>query len=142
MSDLRRVSPTEAKQLVDDGYVYVDVRSEPEFEEAHPTGSVNVPLMHMGAGGMSPNPEFVEVMTRAFAKDAKIVVGCKAGGRSLKAAQALIAAGFTSIVDQRAGFDGVRDAFGKVTEAGWGPSGLPVERGATAGATYAEIKKR
>ncbi|MFO0660436.1 MAG: rhodanese-like domain-containing protein [Polyangiaceae bacterium] len=95
MSDLRRVSPVEAKQLVDEGYAYLDVRSEPEFEEGHPAGSVNVPLLHMTAGGMSPNPDFVTVVEKAFAKDAKIVVGCKAGGRSLKAAQALIAAGFS-----------------------------------------------
>jgi rhodanese-related sulfurtransferase len=142
MSTPKRVSPAEAQQLLAEGYVYVDVRSIPEFDEAHPVGAVNVPLLNMGPGGMTPNPEFLEVMTRAFPKDAKLVIGCKAGGRSLKAATALLDAGFVNIIDQRAGFDGVRDAFGAYTEKGWSPSGLPVEKGATPGATYADVKAR
>lgn len=140
--DFKRVSPKDAKQLLGEGYTYVDVRSEPEFEEAHPVGALNVPLLQMGPAGLVPNSSFVADMQKLFAPDAKIVVGCKAGGRSMKAAQALVSAGFTNIVDQRAGFDGSRDAFGKLSEPGWGPSGLPVEKGNTPGATYADLKKR
>ena len=140
MTTPKRVSPEEAKELIEQGYLYVDVRSEPEFAEAHPLAAVNVPLLHLGAGGMSPNPDFLSVMTAAFPKDAKLVVGCKAGSRSLRAATMLLEAGFTDVIDQRAGFDGVRDAFGAYSEKGWGPSGLPVERGATAGKTYADVK--
>ena len=142
MANVKRVSPAEAKALVDQGWVYVDVRSEPEFEESHPSGSENVPLLHMGAGGMTPNPEFMDVMTKAYAKDAKLVIGCKAGGRSLRAATMLLDAGYTNVVDQRAGFDGARDAFGSLSEKGWSPAGLPTEKGATPGATYADVKKR
>jgi rhodanese-related sulfurtransferase len=41
----RRVSPQEAKDLMDkEGYVYVDVRSIPEFEAGHPAGAFNVPI--------------------------------------------------------------------------------------------------
>lgn len=142
MTTPKRVSPAEAKALLENGYLYVDVRSEAEFEEAHPASAVNVPIMHLGAGGMTPNPDFLAVMTAAFPKDAKLVVGCKAGGRSLRAATVLLGAGFSDVVDQRAGFDGQRDAFGAFTEKGWGPAGLPVERGATAGATYADVKAK
>ena len=86
-------------------------------------------------GGMAPNPDFLGVVQALYPKDARLVVGCKAGGRSLRAAEMLTAAGYTGIVDQRAGFDG------PPTEPGWAPSGLPVEA-ATAGGTYAELRAK
>lgn len=140
MADIKRVSPKEAQALLAEGYVYVDVRSEPEFAEGHPAGAYNVPIMHLGGGGMTPNPRFAEVMRARFPVDTRIVVGCKAGGRSLRAANVLVGEGFTAIVDQRAGWDGARDAFGKVTEAGWGPEGLPSEKGEPEGRSYAGLK--
>lgn len=142
MANVKRVSPAEAKALLDQGYVYVDVRSEPEFLAGHPKGAVNVPLLHMGPGGMTPNPEFLSVMQGAFANDAKLVLGCRSGGRSLHAAEELLAAGFTDVVDQRAGYEGARGAFGNTTEPGWEPAGLPTEQGATPGATYGEMKTK
>ncbi len=130
MADIVRVSPAEAKRLVDEeGWVYVDVRSVPEFEAEHPTGAYNVPLMHAGAGGMTPNPDFVAVMAAAFPKDAKLVLGCKGGNRSLRAANVLAQQGFTNLIDQRAGFDAARDPFGQITEPGWKNAGLPTETG-------------
>ena len=141
MSDLKRISPVEAKQLVDEqGYVYLDVRSVPEFEQEHPKGARNVPLMNMGSGGMTPNPEFLSVMTRAFPKDAKLVVGCKAGSRSMRAAQLLLQNGWSNIVDQRAGFEGARDPFGQLTEPGWKPAGLPTDHGDGGAGSYARLK--
>jgi NAD(P)-dependent dehydrogenase (short-subunit alcohol dehydrogenase family) len=80
---VKRVSPQEAKDLIDgEGYVYVDVRSIPEWDESHPAGSFNVPLMHMGPAGMAPNPDFLAVMEKSFPKDSKLVLGCKGGGLS------------------------------------------------------------
>ena len=84
MTNVKRVSPSEANELLTQGYVYVDVRSEPEFEESHPRGAVNVPLLHMGPSGMTPNPDFLDVMLKAFPKDAKLVLGCKAGRSALR----------------------------------------------------------
>jgi rhodanese-related sulfurtransferase len=98
---VKRVSPAEARDLMDkEGYVYVDVRSLPEFAAGHPQGAYNVPLMNLGPGGMTPNPEFLKVMG-AFPRDAKLIVGCKAGGRSARAASMLESAGYTGVVDQR-----------------------------------------
>jgi rhodanese-related sulfurtransferase len=134
-----RVSPAEAKKLLDDGYTYLDVRSEPEFAAGHPAGAWNVPLMHAGLGGMRPNAEFLDVVQALFPKDAKVVVGCKAGGRSAKAAEMMVKAGYTGLADQRAGFEGSRDAFGALTEPGWAPAGLPVET-TTPGGSYAELR--
>ena len=137
----KRVSPQEAHDLLKkDGYVYVDVRSIPEFEAGHPEGAFNVPLNHMGPGGMTPNPEFLEVMQRAFPRDARLVIGCKAGGRSARAASLLESAGYTQIADQRAGYEGAHDpATGRV-EPGWRPAGLPVTRDAAPGRDYEELK--
>ena len=139
---LKRVSPEEAQQLVQSqGYVYVDVRSVPEFEAGHPEGAYNVPILHMGRHGMSPNPEFLDVMQRRFAKDAKLVVGCRSGGRSLQAAHVLASVGFSDVVDQRAGFEGGPDPSGRM-EPGWRPAGLPVARQAAAGHDYEALRTR
>lgn len=138
-----RISPQEAHDLVaKEGYVLVDVRSIPEFDQSHPEGAYNVPLNHMGPAGMTPNADFLTVMQANFPKDTKIVVACKAGGRSMRAAQALVAAGYTTVVDQRAGFSGAADPFGKISEPGWEAAGLPVATTPAAGHTYAELAGR
>ncbi|MGH7293338.1 MAG: rhodanese-like domain-containing protein [Polyangiaceae bacterium] len=142
MADFTRISPHEANARLAEGWTYVDVRTVEEFEEGHPTGAVNVPIALAGGGGMAPNPDFIPVMSAAFAKDAKIVVGCKAGGRSVRAAQALLGAGFTSIEEQRAGWDGARNPFGQLTEPGWSRAGLPVEQGQPAGRAWVDMKKK
>ena len=142
MTDSTRISPQEASAKLAEGWTYVDVRTTQEFEAGHPPGAVNVPIMHADAGGMVPNADFLAVMTAAFPWDAKLVVGCKAGGRSLRAAQALLGAGFTSVLDQRAGWDGARNPFGQVTEPGWSRVGLPVEEGQPEGRSWDDVKKK
>jgi rhodanese-related sulfurtransferase len=141
MANIQRVSPAEAAKLMNEGYTYLDVRTEAEYAAGHPKGAVNVPVMNAGPGGMQPNPEFLGVVEAVFAKDAKIVVGCKSGMRSMRAAGMLIGAGYTDVIDQRAGWEGPRDAFGALSEPGWSPSGLPSET-ATEGGAYADLKKR
>jgi rhodanese-related sulfurtransferase len=142
MSHPTRISPQEAAEKLSQGWTYVDVRTEQEYAAGHPEAAVNVPIMLSAGGGMAPNPDFVRAMKAAFPVDAKIVVGCKAGGRSLKAAQALIAEGFTNVLDQRAGWDGARDAFGQLSEPGWSRAGLPVESGQPAGRSWPDMKKK
>jgi len=141
MADITRVSAADAQKLLGEGYTYVDVRSEPEFAAGHPAGAYNVPLMHMGGGGMTPNPRFVEVMRARFPLSSKLVLGCKGGNRSLRAANMLLGEGYASVVDQRAGWDGARDAFGAVTEPGWSASGLAVENGEPEGRSYVALAK-
>jgi rhodanese-related sulfurtransferase len=137
---VKRVSPDEAHDLVQkEGYVYVDVRSIPEFEAGHPTGAYNVPIAHLGPAGMVPNPEFLSVMQKNFPRDAKIVVGCKSGGRSLQAANVLASAGYANVIDQRAGFQAGMDPAGRM-EPGWGPKGLPTSQKAEAGRGYDALR--
>lgn len=141
MADIKPVTPEEAAELQRQGQLYVDVRSEPEFEAGHPEGALNVPLLNAGPVGLVPNPEFLAVMTSAFGKNEALVIGCKAGGRSKKAAELLIQAGFSQISDQIAGFDGGRDAFGRAIP-GWGRTALPVGKGQREGQSYADVKER
>jgi rhodanese-related sulfurtransferase len=133
---VRRVTPQEAKALLDEGWTYVDVRSIPEFEKGHPTGAYNVPLLHMGPAGMSPNADFAAVMQKAFPKDARLVVGCKMGGRSAQASQMLESLGYTSVVDQKGGFEG------QPGNPGWSPAGLPVATQAEPGRTYEGLRAK
>lgn len=138
---VRRVGPTEAKSLIDEhGYVLIDVRSVPEFEAGHPEGAFNVPLNHAGPSGMVPNPDFLSVVAARFPKDQKLVIACKAGGRSLKAASMLVAAGYVDIVDQRAGWSGASDPFGQGLEPGWQAAGLPTALEPASGRSYAELE--
>jgi rhodanese-related sulfurtransferase len=121
--------------------VYVDVRSEQEFEQGHPPGALNVPIAHFGPGGMTPNPEFLSVMQTAFGQGEPLVIGCKAGGRSRRAAEMLEQAGFSDLSDMTAGWDGSRDAFGRPLP-GWSRRGLPAEPGLPSGQRYEDIKSR
>lgn len=140
---VNRVSPTDADALVrEQGYVHLDVRSIPEFEAGHPAGAYNIPLMHKTAAGMAPNPAFISEVESSFGKDGKIVLGCRSGGRSLRAAEMLQAAGFTNVVDQRAGWGGARDAFGQVQEPGWEASGLPTAMTAEQGRDYESLRSK
>jgi rhodanese-related sulfurtransferase len=140
MSNPRRITPKEASEKLAQGYTYVDVRRVEEFEAGHPTGAVNVPIAFAGPGGMAQNQDFMRVMSAAFPKDAKIVVGCKAGGRSLRAAQMLLAEGFTDVFDQKGGWDGERNAFGQLAEPGWSRVGLPSETGQPSGGSWDAMK--
>lgn len=113
-----KVSPAEAlEKMTNEGFVYVDVRTAEEFAAGHPKGAINVPI----------SGSFATDMTARFAKDAKIIVGCKQGPRSADAARVLVAVGFTNVLDQRAGWDGARGSFGEILEPGWRRAGLPAE---------------
>lgn len=143
MSDVPRISPAEAHaKMKDEAFTYVDVRTEEEFEAGHPEGAVNVPSMLAGPSGMTPNPEFLSVMERAFAKDAPLVLGCRSGVRSARAGEALTAAGFTRLADQRAGWEGAKGTFGELVEPGWSRTSLPTETGAPADRSYAAMRAK
>ena len=140
----KRISPEEARGLLEagEGYVYLDVRSVPEFEAGHAPGAKNIPLLHRMPAGMQPNARFVEVCDRALGKDAKIITACLMGGRSMRAAQILLANGFTDVADMRGGFRGETDQFGRLTYPGWMPRGLPVTTEAAEDDTYEGLSDR
>jgi rhodanese-related sulfurtransferase len=135
----RRASPQEALALMrEQGYSYLDVRSVPEFDQGHPEGAWNVPLIHMGPAGNQPNDAFLDVIGRLFPKEAPLVLGCRTANRSDHAAALLERAGYTNLVVQAAGFAGARDGFGRLMP-GWEAAGLPTSREARPGRSWADV---
>ena len=129
----------------DEGHTYIDVRSTPEYDQGHPAGAHNVPLLHLDPATrqMLPNPDFVRVMRASHAPDARLLIGCQMGGRSSRAADILAAAGYTDVSNVLGGFGGARDRMtGQVLHEGWADAGLPVETTATPGGSYAELHQR
>jgi rhodanese-related sulfurtransferase len=137
------ITVQQAHQKQAEGHTYVDVRSIPEFANGHPTGAVNVPLLHRDerTGQMMPNRDFLQVMEANFPRDAKLLIGCQMGGRSAQAAELLASAGYTDVANVLGGFGGARDQLtGRVRAEGWAPSGLPVESGDTPGRSYDALR--
>jgi rhodanese-related sulfurtransferase len=138
---VKRVLVREGADLLAQGYSYIDVRSVPEFQAGHPAGAYNIPIVHIVPGrGRMPNMDFAAVVEKHFPRDAKLLLGCGSGPRSLRAAELLQQAGWTDVVDLRPGFEGERDMGGRVVNPGWRDAGLPVETAAP-GRTWDELSK-
>lgn len=137
----KRISPAEAWELMtNEGYTYVDVRSEVEFQQAHPKGAVNIPIMHRGPMGMTPNPKFLEAFQQTFPDGSKVILGCAGGVRSMSAAHILEREGWDDLMECRTGFGGARDHTGQVVEAGWSDCGLPCDQGEVEGRSWKSIE--
>jgi rhodanese-related sulfurtransferase len=140
---VERVTPEEAKELMDSGgdYIYLDVRTVQEFDGGHVPGAKNVPLLEPAMGRMQMNPHFLEIIEANFDKDQKMIVGCQKGGRSMKAAELLQEAGFKNVVDMRGGFGGETDEGGHLVFPGWAPRGLPVSQQSAAQDRYESLAR-
>jgi rhodanese-related sulfurtransferase len=125
---MKEVSPQEAWDLLqsDPSYIYLDVRSVDEFHAGHPRNAINIPLLHLQPGGMTPNPDFPAVVEASLPKDAKLVIGCKSGGRSARACDILSQMGYTNVANVRGGFVGAVDNTGRLVEPGWSMLDLPI----------------
>jgi len=81
----KTISGAEARKMVEDGAVLVDVRSPGEFGSGHIKGAKNIPVGEIGArAGELP-------------KDKTIVVYCRSGARSGQARSALASKGFENV---------------------------------------------
>ncbi|MDE0031131.1 MAG: rhodanese-like domain-containing protein [Deltaproteobacteria bacterium] len=139
---MKEISPQEAYDTLrqDAGAVYIDVRTVEEFAEGHPEGAVNIPIaFHDPAQGMVYNHEFVEVVERHYAKDRKLLLGCKAGPRSNSAANLLEQTGYQDVASVVGGFGGMRDPYGQVLVEGWAGLGLPVSQENGEGTSYESL---
>ncbi len=113
------IDPRSAHERQQQGWVYVDVRSPQEFAQGHPEGAVNIPILFMGPLGMTPNEDFAEVVQRRFPPDRPLLLGCKSGGRSARAAMILAQHGYQQLANVAGGFDGAPGVHG------WSFLGLP-----------------
>tara|TARA_R110002126_G_scaffold41590_32_gene121025 strand:+ start:4270 stop:4707 length:438 start_codon:yes stop_codon:yes gene_type:complete len=135
------LQPTESRARLDseDGWTYLDVRTPEEFTASHVAGAYNVPIFFRGPMGMEPNQDFLAVVQRHFAGDAKLVVGCAAGMRSMRACEALEASGYAALVNMDGGFNGRPDGMGGVEVEGWTGCGFPTTTEPTSGRTWGEL---
>jgi rhodanese-related sulfurtransferase len=67
-------TPTEALGLNQAGeHLFIDVRTEADFDAGHVPGSYNVPIYFKGPGGAQVNLDFLDTMLRHFDKQAALV---------------------------------------------------------------------
>lgn len=135
------ITNDEAEILLDEGVPFIDVRTIEEFQDGHVPGAVNIPISLSAPSGMMPNPHFLDVMQAHFDKSEKLIVACKAGGRSARALAELVQAGYQDVLDMTAGFVGSKDAFGAPIP-GWQAEGREVETDADENQTYAARKAK
>ena len=130
---VRELTPVEvaARLESEDSAVYLDVRSEHEFEQGHPVGSINVPLFHFDPASKQPQPnqQFLAVVLAVVPHNATVYIGCTSGQRSHQAATLMQSAGFRTIFNVDGGFTGKHDPFGGVIQSGWTQCGLPTSMG-------------
>ena len=83
-----RISSADARKLVAEGAVLLDVRSPGEFASGHLEGAVNIPIEVLEG-------RMLELGEQGVA----IVVYCRSGARSARASQLLSSAGFQTVAD-------------------------------------------
>jgi rhodanese-related sulfurtransferase len=141
---IKQQKPAEAYQTLTNspGAIYLDVRTEGEFAQGHPTGALNVPVVFIKSpGNMQLNDDFAAVVEKIIPKSTKLVVGCLSGGRSQRACEVLEGAGYTDLTNVVGGFGGQRDASGAIIGKGWRDEGLPVSSEVGA-AGYQALRKK
>jgi len=130
---IREMTPVEvaARLESDEHAVYLDVRSEDEFETGHPAGALNVPIFHFDPATKKPTPnhQFLAVVLGTISPDAAIYIGCSNGRISFQAANLMKAAGYENLVNVDGGYSGKHDPLGKVVQEGWVQCDLPVGSG-------------
>lgn len=122
--------------------LFIDVRTRGEMQFVGMTHEIDghVPFVEMNEFGewdeansrykLEPNPVFSQAVEKLLAakgltKADKVVVMCRSGDRSARAANLLIDAGFTNVWNQVEGFEGDLSKDGRRTVNGWKNAGLP-----------------
>ena len=136
---IKHLTVHQAHQQQAGGARYLDVRSIPEFEQGHPAGAFNVPLLHLdpATGQMRPNPDFLPVVRANFPPDTPMVIGCKMGGRSAQACEILMSVGYKDVANVLGGFGGAPH----MGHTGWVQEGLPVDQTADPAREYDALHK-
>lgn len=91
----QKISPEEAKQLMNQDCVILDVRTPEEYNEGHIPNAVLIPDYNISQLAPQQLPD----------KDKLILVYCRSGNRSKKATELLLKMGYTNVKD----FGGIID---------------------------------
>ena len=79
------ITENEAKPLIENNALIVDVRTETEFASGYIEGAINVPV------------DNISFLDGSVSKDTVIILYCASGMRSSNAAKALVDLGFTNV---------------------------------------------
>jgi rhodanese-related sulfurtransferase len=126
------LTPDQAWRLLqqDPRAVILDVRTQAEYVfVGHPAGAVNLPLEFWDAAGnrWSDNADFDAQVQARLDKDRAVILMCRSGNRSRKAAERMVRLGFIRVYNMVESFEGDADrATGLRTVNGWKVRGLPV----------------
>ena|SRR5579859_3309302 len=111
------ITVARAKAELDQGQagLLLDIREPAEWEKRHIPQAVQAPrgMLEWYADPTTPYAK-IELTTK---KDARIIVACASGGRSLLAAQTLQSMGYTDVVSMAGCFNE------------WSKQGFPIEEG-------------
>ncbi len=128
MSYAGDLAPAQAWDKVAGGAVLVDVRTEGEWEHigVPDTSALDADpvFIQWSLATGEPNPDFVSELQAVVPAEKQLVVLCRSGARSIAAAEAATAAGYTAF-NVLEGFEGVPDGFGDRTVNGWKNRKLP-----------------
>jgi len=126
---MRHLDPLAAYTLLQENpqAVLVDCRTEIEhMYVGHPVGAEHVAWQE--GPDWEIDPEFAIKVKRLVGQDLSrpVLLICRSGHRSVQAAEALEAAGFTQAINVLEGFEGpLDDDFHRGTQGGWRYRGLP-----------------
>lgn len=128
---VENLDPKQAWQLMQDdpSAVLVDVRTKMEYSHVgHPIGAVHIPWKEFP--DWQVNTGFVEQVVEAVPdKNAPVLLLCRSGQRSVDAALALEAAGFSRPINILEGFEGpLDDDKHRGNRGGWRFHDLPWEQ--------------
>ncbi len=100
----QKISAAQAQQIMDgpDEYILLDVRTESEFMAGHIAGAILIPDNELAQRAPAELPD----------KNALILVYCRSGNRSQKAAQQLLELGYRQVYD----FGGILDWPGELVQ--------------------------
>lgn len=89
VAEYRKITAEEAKEMMVEGNLIVDVRTQEEYDSGHIEGAILVPL----------NILMLEDFNALLDKEQVILVYCRSGNRSRTASQILVDAGYTGVYD-------------------------------------------
>jgi rhodanese-related sulfurtransferase len=132
------VSPADAYAFMNEAFAaVVDVRTVPEWQftgtpDTSATLGKTITLSWKTYPGFVLNPQFVDQLAKqeGITKDTPLFFLCRSGGRSLDAAIAMTAAGYSHCYNVTGGFEGEADANGHRGHIeGWKAATLPWRQG-------------
>ena len=129
---MQHLTPTQAWQFVQahPQALFVDVRMEIEYlYVGHPPGVVHIAWYEYPEMQAQPQRFVAQVAREGGKTDQPVVLICRSGKRTVDAALALEAAGYSQVVNVLHGFEGeLDDHFQRGRLNGWRFEGLPWEQ--------------